>query len=95
MDSLLEANSSSLEKSEVDRKGVGQPEVEHAAESVLKRHRLRHAGEDEEMVDSGASSHVRDVQPLAQRSAPSSTHQSGFGGPRFDDDLSSDEDEQR
>ena len=79
----------------MDGKGVGQFEVELAVEPVLKRHRLMHTGGGEGTADSGVSSPIRDVPPLAQRSAPPSTRQSGFGGPRFYDDLSSNEDERR
>ena len=80
-DSFPKAESSSLEKTEVVGKGV-------------KRHRLMRSGMDEGTADS-ASSPVRDVSALARRSPTPSPHQSGFGGPRFDVDLSSEEDEQR
>ena len=93
IDSLPEAESSSSEKSEVDGKGVGQLEAEAAIVPAPKRPRLAHSGEGEGAADSGASSHARDVPPLAQCSPPPSTGQSGFGGPRFDFDLTSDEDE--
>ena len=94
-DSLPEAESSSSEKSEVDGKGVGQLDTEAAIEPAPKHLRLVHSGEGEDAADSGASSPARDVSPLAQCSPPPSTGQSGFGGPRFDFDLTSDEDERR
>ena len=94
-DYLPGAKSSSSEKSEVDGKGVEQPDTEATDERAPKHLRQVHSGEGEEAADSGASSPARDVPPLAQHSPPPSTGHSSFGGPRFDFDLTSEEDERR
>ena len=92
-DSLPRAKSSSTEKSEVYGKGVERPDTEATDEPTSKRLRQVHSGEGEEAADSGASSPAADVPHLAQRSPPPSSGHSSFGGPRFDLDLTSEEDE--
>ena len=94
-DSLPGVESSPSEKSEVDGKGLEQLDTEATDEPAPKRLHQVHSDEGEESADSGASSPARDVPPLAQHSPPPLTGQYGFGEPRYNLNLTCEEDERR